>query len=459
MLNDPRPLRQPSGKQPAMASPRRGRTRSAPRASDVRHDLWRTYAQAPWSVGLIGLFLYVFAIISYKYPIGTASAVAALAGAIMLLPAVRIPKPCYALAAFLGWALISSLASPWISVSVDALAEFGKVILVVFAASVIVSNRRVPVAALGWFTLCFILFPVRGALIGGDTVVGRLVWNYIYSNPNDLAVLTLLGLGATLALALLKWRQPFLRVALYVGVAMELWVIVRTQSRGAALGVVAVALTALIAAPAKARRKFLVRGLAIVAFSFPFIPQATLDRYIGGTFQSEDLAMDREQKIAFSSREERLRINAASWKLASANLVFGVGFGAFPSALATQDAELGQRDTHNTYLNVLCETGIPGLGLFLAFLYLVAQEVQAGLRASKFSRPDYHHSLLLFSASVGGFWVAALFGSYIKLVPPMIVMALLVGYAKFVTREAGGAPALKSHRDRNYPTAPGVRGY
>lgn len=212
------------------------------------------------------------------------------------------------------------------------------------------------------------------------------------------------------------------------------------------MAVALTALIALIAAPAKARRKFVIRGIVLAALSFPFIPQEALDRYIGGAFQSEEVEMDKMQKMEFSSKEERPKVNAAAWQIASANLVFGVGFGAFPSALAAQNPNLGALDTHDTYLNVLRETGIPGLSPLIAFLYLVAKEVRTGRRASKLIRPDYHYSLLFFSASVGGFWVSAIFGSYIKLVPPMIVMALLVGYAQLVTKVSVEARPLKSRR-------------
>ncbi len=402
------------------------------RPAVVTHSLWAVLGQTPWSLGLVGLLAYIFAIVSYKFPIGTASAIAAIVGSLLLLPLARVPRAFWLLGAFYLWAVVSSLASTWLPTSIDALIEYGKVILVVLAASVVLSSARTVLLSLGWFALCFVLFPIRGAMIGGDTIVGRLVWNFIYANPNDLAVLSLLAMGVTLALAQLKWRQFFVRPALYLFVVLEIWVILRTQSRGAALGLVAVAITALISAPAKIRRKFVIRGLIAAVVAFPLIPQATMDRYIGGTFSSEDVTMDRDQKIAFSSREERLMINRAAWKIAASNFVVGVGFGAFPNAMSAQNAEIGAKDAHNTYLNVLCETGLPGLLLLLAFLYLVGKEVVQALRLCKIARPDYFQSLLLFASSVGGFWVAALFGSYFKLVPPMIVMVLLVSYARMV---------------------------
>ena len=408
-------------------------TRSEPIA--VTLNVWGLLQSTRWSLGLVGLLAYMFAVVTYRLPIGTASATIAIVGALLVLQTAKVPRAFLALGAFLLWAFVSALASPWVSVSVDAALEFGKVILVTIAASIILVGSRNALLAMGWFVLCFVLFPIRGAIIGGDTLVGRMVWNYIYANPNDLAVLTLLAMGITLALAQLRWRQKYLRPLLYTAVALELWVILRTQSRGAALGLVAVAIAALVNATPRLRRKLLVRGSLALILAVPFIPKETINRYVGGTFATE-VELDREQRIAYSSREEREHINAASIRIALGNSLIGVGFGAYPKALAQAVPELGAKDTHNTYLNVWCETGLPGLALLLTFLGLSFQEVRRALQASKARRADHHQALLLFSSSVGGFWVAALFGSYVKLVPPMIVMVLLISYARLVARES-----------------------
>lgn len=416
-----------------MDLPQRPRTmhRHAVGGTGVK-NLWAEFRTTPWSVGLIGLWMYIFAIVTYRFPIGTAGATIAIAGALLLLPPPGgLPRPAQVLIAFLLWAFITSIASPWSPQALDTTTEFAKVVTAVIAASVILASPRAVLLTLGWFLACFVFFPIRGAIIGGDSIVGRMVWNYIYSNPNDLAALTLLSLGVALALVHLRWRQIWMRPALWCVMALQFWVIMRTQSRGAALGLAMIALSALAIATPKTRRKLLVRSLIVGVLAFPFVPQETLNRYVGGTFAREaEVELDKYQRIAFSSREERLRINNASWQLAASNLAVGVGFGAFPSALAQQDPELGARDTHNTYLNVLCETGVIGLLLFLAFLWSTGREVLKGLRHTRHSQPEAFQALVMFSAATIGFWTAALFGTYVKLVPPLIVMTLLVSFSR-----------------------------
>lgn len=96
------------------------------------------------------------------------------------------------------------------------------------------------------------------------------------------------------------------------------------------------------------------------------------------------LFLQREQSgaVAKGSAECRLSFAYVSWKMFLDSPIWGVGFGQFPSAkldyLSNRvDLPLQQIRPlvhHNTYLSVLTETGLVGLGLFLAVLYCWARE-------------------------------------------------------------------------------------
>jgi O-antigen ligase len=90
------------------------------------------------------------------------------------------------------------------------------------------------------------------------------------------------------------------------------------------------------------------------------------------------VALEREQtaRVAEQSAQARLSFAYVSWEMFKDSPAWGVGFGQFPTAkmpyLADRvDLPLEQIRVlvhHNTFLSLLTETGIVGLGLFLAVL-------------------------------------------------------------------------------------------
>src|SRR5207249_4322161 len=102
----------------------------------------------------------------------------------------------------------------------------------------------------------YVLFPVRSTLVNyfitGNTLFGRAIGPFIYSNPNDLAALTILMLGPTLALWASAPRGSLVRWAGVAGAAPLILVIVLTQSRG---GFLALATIAFPSAVTLARRR------------------------------------------------------------------------------------------------------------------------------------------------------------------------------------------------------------
>src|SRR5205807_10034040 len=71
------------------------------------------------------------------------------------------------------------------------------------------------------------------------------------------------------------------------------------------------------------------------------------------------------------SAEQRFEIQKVGWQIFVDNPVFGVGVGAYPLENARYAPALGTRDTHNTYLNLAAEVGLPGLVLWCALVWSV----------------------------------------------------------------------------------------
>ena len=104
--------------------------------------------------------------------------------------------------------------------------------------------------------------------------------------------------------------------------------------------------------------------------------------------------------------------------------------GADPTAL-------GQRDTHSTYLNVLAETGYPGLLLFLALLWVAVHEAEQARRHCRRAQPRLALQLKYLELGLLAFLVAGVWGSFGKLSFLYLHLALLWSVAQ------NAAPAVQ----------------
>jgi putative inorganic carbon (HCO3(-)) transporter len=181
-------------------------------------------------------------------------------------------------------------------------------------------------------------------------------------DPNDFGFL--LGTTVPLALFRLKWsRSTAAKVAFGLQLVVIFAAILATFSRSTLLGLTVAGLWAVIT-----RRLMLRWGLTILlsiaviaGIGFLYKPQVVLN------------AFDQKTFIADTNVSTRFFLwNIAVKEFASAPLT-GVGPGNYQVRLqefgsSPPNANLGTLTTHNAYLNVLAETGAPGLLLFLGFL-------------------------------------------------------------------------------------------
>src|SRR5690606_13174059 len=109
------------------------------------------------------------------------------------------------------------------------------------------------------------------------------------------------------------------------------------------------------------------------AIVFALAPKDVWERASGllSVESTEDLA----QADWEGSAESRFAILKVALEIVRDRPLAGVGFEAYPRAHAEYSSgralpggALGMRDTHNTYLNIAAETGIPGLIVFLCVL-------------------------------------------------------------------------------------------
>src|SRR5205814_4837241 len=82
-------------------------------------------------------------------------------------------------------------------------------------------------------------------------------------------------------------------------------------------------------------------------------------------------------------------------------------------------------DTHNTYLNVLAETGVPGLALFLGIVISVVRTVRRARRRASRAFPADTEMLRWLEYALVGYLIAGVFGSFGKLAFLYVYLGLL----------------------------------
>ncbi len=217
------------------------------------------------------------------------------------------------------------------------------------------------------------LQPASSAVETATYTEGRLKGGV--SDPNYLAA----GLvpAIVLAMALVAGSRTTLgRWALLVSVGIAAVGLGATQSRGGFLAALAAAGLALLV-----MRRYRLKILAVVVL---------VGALAGLWFAAAPGAWERISE-ADGGGSGRAELWLVAWRVVESHPVVGVGFGGFERAAAEYVRQPGQLTTvklivddphvvHNTYLQMLAETGVVGLALFLGVL---GSLLAAALRAAR----------------------------------------------------------------------------
>ena len=354
---------------------------------------WATFTSADWGLGLTGLLLYLLAVITFRFPIAP-YAVGLMALGVLTHEHELVSTPfSTGLFCILAWSLLGVGLSEWRQASFAAWLELVKVAIICFLMPQVLRNKRTVLTALLAHVAMFTLYPVRGSIfnrLAGETEQGRWMWNYIYNNPNDYASLTVLALGSVVALLCCFWHRPLVRTGLIGLLFTFLFVVVMTQSRGVGIGLtVGIALFGVYAS-ARVRKTLLVSGVVVALATPILVPRDVLNRYFASAVNDDTDASSKNDlrvNAARGSTEERTELLMIGLHIARDHLLFGVGLGAYPFANAQYAPEKGARDTHNTYVNLAAEAGIPALLLFLGLCYLTFRPCHRAIIALRARQP------------------------------------------------------------------------
>ena len=409
------------------------------------------------TLGMVAVGVYLWVIHSQKLPLSQAAIGVGLLALLIQREPVRVAPPLVWFGVFVAWSFMSAAASPYQDMALEGAWAYLKLWLIfLITANVAHTARQLRAFMIIWLGL-FALYPVRGTLfnlLSGISTQNRYAWNFIFSNPNDLATLTLPMFA--MSVALLPRERGWTRTAALAGSVLLPAIIVATQSRG---GIIAFAVMSLLLfregreqkqtapslVPRRRRSKvamLAVGVLAVVAIS-SFAPKGVWKRLQGlrAATSTENLrAVDEE-----GSAEQRYEIWRVSWAISADHPLFGVGATVYPEvheeyarSSRFKPTAAGLRDTHSSYFNTLAEGGIIGLFLLLGML----GSTLSGLRSAAASRTDDAHLLRILGIGLIGFLLASVFATMQHVSFLYLYIALITIATRIVTPQAANPVRL-----------------
>lgn len=420
---------------PSALAPHRPATaaggRARPEATGWK-GMKRLFTDVDWSISYVAFLLYFVIVITYRFSGASFVIAIALGGLIFERGRRSYPYWLAWFSLFLLWGAVSFTQSAYPDHAWNqGVIEFGKLLLICLVAANVLTNAPRLRFFLIFFLFLYATHPIRGALFNtflyGYTEESRTVWNWSWSNPNDMAALTFLPLG--IAAGLLKDRSDWVRKGALASVAVIPFVILLTRSRGGfiALGVFAL-LTVLV------NRRQQLRALAAVVVvglgAALFAPEGTFERFTN--FTTAVRTGDTEEAQDFNSMQQRLEIWRIARRIIADHQIFGVGLDVYNEyhrlyARASAETEIGggMRDTHSTYLRVIAETGYPGFVLFIApFLIAIVRSRSVRRRFDR-TFPDRAERVKYLEAALIATLICGIFGSYAHTIFLWLALALL----------------------------------
>src|SRR5918995_1476809 len=268
----------------------------------------------------------------------------------------------FVLICFVAWAAVSAVWAEDSGAAIDSATRYlpnAMLFLIVFAG---VRTREQLLWVVGSLVAGAVVAAVYGMVAGAPADDSGRVG---IGNANETAASLVAGGTLAAALAFALSGKPVLRLLTTIAVPLCVFAVFLTLSRG---GLVALAASLLAAVFMAGRRRGVVLSLALTA-----VVAAV------GYFRAFASLEARDRILEVEGGTGRTDIWTVGWRMVEDEPLRGVGAGNFPIASIHYLLEPGAllRDdfivdnpkvAHNTYLNVLAELGVVGLGLFMAVI-------------------------------------------------------------------------------------------
>jgi O-antigen ligase len=337
---------------------------------------------------------------------------------------------CWAL--FTLWMLLDVPFSNWKSDSLKAVFQYARVnlVMLLILAGFAITLREC------YLMMSAIALAAVVNMLSASEFIGdgsRLDLNFgSIANSNDFAAHMLLVLPFLLWMGLSS-RFKLLRVVALILVPVGVLVGARTGSRGAMLALGAAAIFLVLRARGALRILFLATVPILVLAIVLYLPQSIKDRY-KTTFHEDKAGPTNE---AEASSEARRYLLTTSLDLTRHNPLFGVGPNEFliteGNTAQSQGRHGAWQVTHNAYMQVASEDGIPALLFFLAAIILTFRMLNRVYQKAAPRRDLRRAQLaaLCIMLSMIGFGVAIFFLSlsYSMYLPAMTGLAIALDRA------------------------------
>jgi O-antigen ligase len=243
--------------------------------------------------------------------------------------------------------------------------------------------------------------------LGGTTSEGRFIIprSYLFNNANDLALELLFSAGFFIYLAL---RRGILsRVLGVTGMILCVAFVVRTASRG---GVIALLLfLAALVFFSRNRLVWMLLSVPILMAGFSLVPASTLRRLTTIYFNPQTYQVHSDDDLAtIGSQLQRVQLMKKALHYSLVHPLLGVGPGQFMNAVWDEEHRMGKYPpalgTHNTYLEVSSECGIPA---FICYTFVALACITVNYRTMQRLRrrgdmqDAAHMAYCLFVTSIG----------------------------------------------------------
>lgn len=357
------------------------------------------------SVGLFALCTYLISgyatDLSYRF-LGTKPYVSMVSGVLLFAVFLLSGHALEALRTTSGklwlflmlWMMGATVFSRWRGGSLDVIETYiYKQHLLVFyiaALALTIVNCRTVLKAIvfgGFILLLTCIF------FGTQDDAGRLILseNPYLSNPNDLAMELLRAAG--FLVFMVRAESKLARVIGIVGLAGCLFFLLKTGSRGAMLSTILFCIAWILCSDNRIRTMMIL--LPALLLTILLLPEQMTHRLTLIVLNPQKAlagVADEDDSKTLQSQIERERLLKKAVMYTLTNPIFGIGPGQFPDAVWRDGKKQGRHEpslgTHNTYLQVSAECGIPALIAFVGAL-IASMRSSYKLFRSTVQKPQY----------------------------------------------------------------------
>jgi O-antigen ligase len=344
---------------------------------------------------------------------------------------------------YTGWSMLSALQAKDPQISWWALFEFTKTLLPFLVGMTMIKSDKQARQLLWVMVGCqlYVALEMNQTYLTGYNRAHDEGFGGMDNNSFAISLLSTLGGAFGLALSSKRWIVKGIAA---LALLLILHTILLTFSRGAFVGLIAVALTAVVIFPKRPKYLGAVLVLGLLAFR---LTGPELAERLATTFEPREL---RD-----ASAESRFSLWRDCMTVIGRYPVFGVGPQNWP-VVAQEFGWPPGKEAHSVWVQTAAETGLPGVGLLLLFYGLTIKRLWP-LARGRIQGADRPTSMLAVGIilSLVGYAVSAQFVSLLGLEPPFYIALIGAVLVKYRTEAApAAAPAVRPVPAALRPRAP-----